>query len=307
MKYEYRVTKYDPRLRDPSDSYTGEDWTSISQVGQSFAGRKLTMRDYLRAEKNYLAVMSAMLEEAKVTRLRLLGLENAEAGRQAKRNRWREGAILSLRQATEFARLALREKLWGMLIAPRRAFVHFGYDYYMYVGLSRPTPSALGMAARVGIFVEPYRSPYSEASRHISRRPQQNKHMRIKIGGKMRPGNKPHKVHPRRIWWEIKGKTIDQLISELRTFSDQKAKIRISIDGGDTLYPISMLGNFNTTEGRTPGIAFFPDDDLMIYKLRGRSPAVINTDSWPIMKPKVRRRRTARVDKKRTRSGKAAR
>jgi len=175
MKYEYRVMKYDPKLRDSSDSYIGEDWTSISQLGQSFAGRKLTMRDYLRAEKNFLAVMSAMLEEAKVTQFRLLGLEKAKVGRQANRNRWREGAVLSLRQATDFARLALREELWGMLIAPRRAFVHFGYDYYMYVGLSRLTPSALDLAARVGIFVEPFRSPYSEASSQISRRLQQNK------------------------------------------------------------------------------------------------------------------------------------
>src|SRR5512136_2015723 len=122
----------------------------------------------------------------------------------------------------------------------------------------------------------------------------------------MRLSKKPHKVHPQRIWWEIKGKTIEQLIGELRTFSDQKAKIRISIDGGDTLYPISILGNFNTTEGCTPGIVFFPGDDLMIHKLKGRSPAVINTDSWPIMKPKVRRRKAARLDKKGTRPAKAA-
>jgi hypothetical protein len=161
MKYEYRVTKYDPMLRDSTGSYIGEDWTSISEVGQRFAGHKLTMRDYLKTETNYLVVMNAMLEEAKVTQLRLRGLENTGAGRQAKRVRWREGAVLSLEEVIEFARLALREELWGMLIAPRRAFVHFGYDYYMYVGLSRLTPSALDLAARVGIFVEPFRPPYS--------------------------------------------------------------------------------------------------------------------------------------------------
>ena len=294
MRHEYRVTKYDPRLRDPSDAYMGEDWTSISEVGQRFAGRKLTMRDYLTAEKSYLAVLGAMLEEAEVTQLRLLGLEKAKTGGQTKRDRWREGAVLSLRQTTEFAQLALREELWGILVAPRRAFVHFGNDCYMYVGLSRLTPRALDLAMRVGIFVEPFRSPYSEASRQISRRLQHTNQMPIQVGGKIRPSSKPHKVHPKRVWWEIKGKTIEQLIQELRTFSDQKAKIRISIDGGDTLYPISMLGNFNTTEDRTPGIAFFPDDELLIYKLKGRSPAVINTDSWPLMKPKVRRRKSSK-------------
>jgi hypothetical protein len=123
----------------------------------------------------------------------------------------------------------------------------------------------------------------------------------------MRNRDKARQVHPKRIWWEIRGKTIEQLIQELLSFSDQKAKVRISIDGGDTLYPISLVGNFNTTEGRTPGIAFFPSDELLIFKLKGRSPAVINTDSWPMMKPKVRRRRTAKVDKKGTRSSKSTR
>jgi hypothetical protein len=93
----------------------------------------------------------------------------------------------------------------------------------------------------------------------------------------------------------LRGKTIEQLIKELRTFSDQKAKVRISIDGGDILYPISILGNFNTTEGCTPGIAFFPDDELLIYMLKGRSPAVINTDRWPVMKPKARRRKAPKA------------
>ncbi len=64
-------------------------------------------------------------------------------------------------RAVEFARQALREELWAMLVAPRRAFVHFGYDFYMYVGLSRATPGALELAKRRGIFVELFRSPYA--------------------------------------------------------------------------------------------------------------------------------------------------
>lgn len=118
---------------------------------------------------------------------------------------------------------------------------------------------------------------------------------------------KAAKVHPRRIWWEIRGKTIEELMQELRTFSDQKAKIWISIDGGDTLYPISLLGNFNTTEGRIPGMVFFPGDDLLIYKFKGRSPAAINIERWPVMKPKVHRSKASPVDKKRTQSIKTIR
>jgi hypothetical protein len=75
----------------------------------------------------------------------------------------------------------------------------------------------------------------------------------------------------------------------------------------DFLNPISLLGNFNTTEGRTPGIVFFPNDDLLIYRFKGRFPAAINIDRWPVMRPKVRCRKAARVDKRRTRSVKTVR
>jgi len=42
--------------------------------------------------------------------------------------------------------------------------------------------------------------------------------------------------------WITKGKTIRQLISELQTFSDLDMEVRISIDQGDTTWPISLVG-----------------------------------------------------------------
>ena len=42
--------------------------------------------------------------------------------------------------------------------------------------------------------------------------------------------------------WVTRGKTIRQLIQELRTFSDQDLEVRISIDGGKTHKPISLVG-----------------------------------------------------------------
>jgi hypothetical protein len=41
--------------------------------------------------------------------------------------------------------------------------------------------------------------------------------------------------------WTSKGKTIAQLIEELRTFEDQTLEVRISVDGGDTSVPISLV------------------------------------------------------------------
>ncbi|MGE8224370.1 MAG: hypothetical protein ACN6RK_01170 [Stenotrophomonas sp.] len=45
--------------------------------------------------------------------------------------------------------------------------------------------------------------------------------------------------------WTSKGKTVAQLIEELRTFENQEMEVRISLDGGDTSYPISLVGKSN--------------------------------------------------------------
>lgn len=44
--------------------------------------------------------------------------------------------------------------------------------------------------------------------------------------------------------WVIRGKSIRQLIEELRSFEDQDAEIRISLDCGDTSKCISLVGMF---------------------------------------------------------------
>ena len=41
--------------------------------------------------------------------------------------------------------------------------------------------------------------------------------------------------------WELRGKTIEGLIRELQSFSDQNLLVEISIDGGETSYPISLV------------------------------------------------------------------
>lgn len=45
--------------------------------------------------------------------------------------------------------------------------------------------------------------------------------------------------------WTSCGKSIAQLIKELQTFEDQDMEVRISIDGGDTSIPISLVGKSN--------------------------------------------------------------
>ena len=45
--------------------------------------------------------------------------------------------------------------------------------------------------------------------------------------------------------WTSKGKSIAQLIDELRTFENQDLEVRISLDDGVTSYPISLVAKRN--------------------------------------------------------------
>lgn len=42
--------------------------------------------------------------------------------------------------------------------------------------------------------------------------------------------------------WNTRGKSISQLIEELKTFEDQTLQVMISVDDGKTQRPISMVG-----------------------------------------------------------------
>lgn len=45
--------------------------------------------------------------------------------------------------------------------------------------------------------------------------------------------------------WVTRGKTIRELIQELRTFEDQDLEVRISLDSGDTHAPVSLVGRLS--------------------------------------------------------------
>ena len=41
--------------------------------------------------------------------------------------------------------------------------------------------------------------------------------------------------------WVVRGKTISELIEDLSSFGDQSLEVRISLDGGKTSKPISIV------------------------------------------------------------------
>lgn len=147
----YRITKYDPQRRAPDGAYPLDEWTAFSDIGRTFAGETLTQTEYLRVEDLYLDAITCAMRCAGVDSVVVTNLENH--GQHAVT----AGTPLDPAGARDIARLALRSLLWCKLLGPHGFYVHFGYDYYMYIGGS--FEGDLEAEIR-GMFVEELESPY---------------------------------------------------------------------------------------------------------------------------------------------------
>lgn len=156
---EYRVTKYDPALRDARGAYIADEWTSMADIGREFGGVVLTDDEYRRVEQAYINSAVAFLQEGGLNSLTVKGLENHKEHALE----FGEGSVLSLEQAGDIIRRILREEFWCRLEC-RGGFAHFGWDYYMYIGVPHRCPEAEHLAEGLGLYPEKFTSPYKEKS-----------------------------------------------------------------------------------------------------------------------------------------------
>jgi hypothetical protein len=140
----WRVTKYDPKNRDMSGVYLVKDeWTSYSDIGTNIYGKQLTYDEYIEIEDAYVTAIKLFMKCNKIDSLMVASLEkNHELNNDDKyisndmKNSFQQvktGINLRIDEVELLARLILREKLWCKLES-KDMFVHFGYDYYMYIG-----------------------------------------------------------------------------------------------------------------------------------------------------------------------------
>ena len=165
----YRITKYDPNYRNHNGHYAIDDWTSVKDVGEVFNGKKFSFHSYKLCEDSYINTINLILKENGIAFLQVENLEkygfviyadlNAKKSRQYYDNAF-SGQAVYLNDINVFARLILREMLWCKL-SMGSSFVHFGYDYYMYIGGVKELKAAeLAAISQSGLFVEKMDSPY---------------------------------------------------------------------------------------------------------------------------------------------------
>ncbi|GAA2811490.1 hypothetical protein RMN57_28650 [Kitasatospora sp. CM 4170] len=153
---QYRITKHSPEQRAGATP----SWTSFSDIGESFGGEQLTEAAYAETEEGYLSAIRQFAAVQGVTALKVDGLEMYPESSWWQRVS--EGDSLSLYEAIELSRSILHEDfVWCRLFAGSEFFVHFGYDFYMYVGVSNPAEGIVASIRRAGLYVDEFESPYA--------------------------------------------------------------------------------------------------------------------------------------------------
>ena len=150
---EYRITKYDPANR-VAERYVVDDWTSFSDIGKRFNNVELTYEKYLKTETAYIDCCIDLLSKAQIP---VLSVEQAESYSDAINIPSKISSIIELRK---FMTACLREQCWFKL-TNEKFFIHFGYDYYMYVGTALPSDVVEQTAIKYGLFGELFPSPYN--------------------------------------------------------------------------------------------------------------------------------------------------
>lgn len=164
MLYQYRVTKYDPKNRNEYGHYIKNEWTEFTAIGKKFEGKKLTLDEYLITEKKYINAILCFIECLKIDSLQVNRLEKHSLPHSDKLKniyaQLKNKKIIKKRQIPEIVSLILRNYIWCSLIKKDKMFVHFGYDYYMYIGSAILCEKVIKQIQNLGLFVEEFKSPH---------------------------------------------------------------------------------------------------------------------------------------------------
>lgn len=149
---EYRITKYDPQYR-LNGVYCKDEWTSMSDIGKKFEDGMLQPEEYLDVENRYIQCCIDVIKAAGIKKY-LFPIRNYHYNKVVLPK-----TVCEEGETREIIKWCLREMCWAKLKS-KQFFIHFGYDYYMYIGTELPMTAVLNIAQSCGLFCEPMRSPY---------------------------------------------------------------------------------------------------------------------------------------------------
>lgn len=158
--YTWRITKYDPKNRDGYGHYLKNEWTSYYDIGKIFANGQLTQEEYLDVERKYIQAATSFMKCMNVKNLKIVSLEKRTLTKEDDAHfenttkgytKLHNGQLLDKEMVKIVSQLALREIIWCKLESSIM-YIHFGYDYYMYVGSKNSCENTVAEIKKSGLF-----------------------------------------------------------------------------------------------------------------------------------------------------------
>ncbi|ATP39790.1 hypothetical protein CSE16_06825 [Solibacillus sp. R5-41] len=184
INFQWRVTKYNPDFRDENGYYTlREEWTCPSEIGKTINGNVFTLDEYLQVEEAYINSVIKFIEESSIDSLRILQFKChiSEEGKisplyekEFEKLILKKDSIVNKKEIRLICKMVLRNFLWCELYSKDNFFVHFGWDYYMYIGSNVNCLSTIKFATNNGLFVEQFTSPHAFSEEETTRQIQWN-------------------------------------------------------------------------------------------------------------------------------------
>jgi hypothetical protein len=165
--FSYRITKYNPAYRNSQGHYLKNEWILYADIGKEFDDGVLTLEQYLKVENAYVDAILSFMECLGIETLHVTALEKNVTPRRNELfslsffNNLENGSVLNTQLIKVVTAMILRNYLWCKFEAPGM-YVHFGWDYYMYIGSAKACKTAIRSIEKSGLFVEEYESPYND-------------------------------------------------------------------------------------------------------------------------------------------------
>ena len=155
--FYWQITKYDPENRDATGVYLKNEWTDYGEVGRTFDGKKLTFAEYLEVEAKYIQAVLLFMECLDIDSLKVIKLIH--------RARYQKKALIDGKKIINdtycnyemivfLVQAVLRNKVGCMLALDDKMYVHFGWDYYMYIGSSKACKSTIKKNSRTDFLLK---------------------------------------------------------------------------------------------------------------------------------------------------------
>jgi len=158
LKYQYRITKYDPKNRDDQGRYTKDEWIDFGDIGYEFEGKELTLGEYAQIESKYIKAVIFFMECLETDTLQINGLETytRPGSGELKKvfNQIRNKMVIKKDLVPDVIRLILRNYIWCLLVKENQLHIDYAGNFYIFLASKKKCTNTIKRITNLGLFVE---------------------------------------------------------------------------------------------------------------------------------------------------------